>query len=79
MVKPIEAGTVASFHLGMSGLSAPIAVHVQLTCGSGMAVTRLGGVTSSVAIQTHTLWYGGNLFVFLFKFHTITVYSLTCM
>jgi hypothetical protein len=42
-----------------------------LTCGSGMALTGPGGVTSSVLIRTQTLWYGGNLFVF-FKFYTVS-------
>jgi hypothetical protein len=70
MVKPIGGGTVASFHLGMSGLSARVDVRVQLLCGSGMALTGPGGVTSSVSIWTRTSWYGGNFFV-LFKFHTV--------
>jgi hypothetical protein len=68
MVKLIRGGTVASFHLGMSGLSARVTVLVQLTCAGGMAATGLGGVTSSVSIQTRTLWYGGNFFVFCFNF-----------
>jgi hypothetical protein len=64
-------GGLASFHRGMSGLSARVTVHVQLTCGSGMALTGLGGITSSVPIRTRTLWYGGNFFV-LFKFRTVS-------
>jgi hypothetical protein len=52
MVKPIGGGTIASVHLGMSGLSARVDVHVQLTCGSSMALTETGGVTSSVPIWT---------------------------
>jgi hypothetical protein len=64
MVKPIGGGTIASFHFGMSGLSARVVVRVQLTCGSRMTAIRLGGVTSSVPIRTQTLWYGDNLFVF---------------
>jgi hypothetical protein len=55
----------------MSGLSAHVAVRVQLTCASGMALIGLEGVTSSVRIRTRTLWYGGNLFV-LFKFHKVS-------
>jgi hypothetical protein len=53
----------------MSGLSAHVVVRVQLTCESGMSLTGLGGVTSSV--RTRTLWYGGN-FLILFKFHKVT-------
>jgi hypothetical protein len=64
-------GGLASFHRGMSGLSARVTVHVQLTCGSGMALTGLGGITSSVPIRTRTLWYDGNFFV-LFKFRTVS-------
>jgi hypothetical protein len=45
MVKPIGGGTIASFHLGMSGLSARVTVCIQLTCGSVMAATESGGVT----------------------------------
>jgi hypothetical protein len=70
MMKRIGGRTSASFHHGLSGLSAHIAVRVQLTCGSGMTVTGPGGVTSSVSIWTWTLWYGGNFFV-LFKFHKV--------
>jgi hypothetical protein len=43
---------------------------IQLMCGSGMALTVSGGVTSSVPIWTWTLWHGDNFFVF-FKFHTV--------
>jgi hypothetical protein len=57
-------------HYIMSGLSARVTVHAQLTCGSGMTVTGPGGITLSVPIQTQTLWYDGNFFV-LFKFHTV--------
>jgi hypothetical protein len=64
MVKLIGGGIVASFHLGMSGLSVRVTVRVQLTCGSVMAATGSGGATSSVSIRTQTLWYGGNFFVF---------------
>jgi hypothetical protein len=39
MVKPIGGGTVASFHLGMRGLSVCVDVHVQLMCESLMALT----------------------------------------
>jgi hypothetical protein len=70
MVKLIGGGTIASYHLGMSGLSACVAVHVQFMCGSGMTLTGLGGVTSSVPMWSQTLWYGGNFFV-LSKFHTV--------
>jgi hypothetical protein len=70
MVMPIGGGIIASFHLGMSGPSARVAVCVQLTCGSGMALTESEGVTSSVLIRTWTLWYGDNFFILL-KFHTI--------
>jgi hypothetical protein len=70
MMKRIGGSTGASFHLGMSGLCAHIAIHVQLTCGSGMTLTEPGGVTSSVPIRTRTLWYGGNFFV-LFKFYKV--------
>jgi hypothetical protein len=63
MVKPIGGGIVASFHLGMTGLSACVIVRVQLTCGHGMAATGSVGVTSSVPIRTRTFWYGSNLFV----------------
>jgi hypothetical protein len=70
MVMPIGGGTVASFHLGMSGLSARVAVRVQLTCGSGMALTESEGVTSSVLIRTQTLWCGDNFFILL-KFHIV--------
>jgi hypothetical protein len=70
MMKRIGGRIGPSFHRGMSGLSAHVTIHVQLTCGSGMALTRLGGVTSSVPIRTWSLWYGGNFFV-LFKFHTV--------
>jgi hypothetical protein len=63
MVKPIGGGIVASFHLGMTGLSARVVIRVQLTCGHGMTAIGLGGITSSVPIQIQTLWYGGNLFV----------------
>jgi hypothetical protein len=69
MVKPIGGGTVASFHLDMSGLSARVDFHVQLKCGSSMALTGPGGVTSSVTIRIRTLWYCGNLYD-LFKVHT---------
>jgi hypothetical protein len=69
MVKPIRGGTVASFHLDMSDLSARVDVRVELTCGSSMTLTGPGGVTSSVSIQTQTLWYCGNLYD-LFKVHT---------
>jgi hypothetical protein len=49
-------GLIGAFFLhGMSGLSARVTVHVQLTCRSGMALTVLGGVTSNVLIQTQTL------------------------
>jgi hypothetical protein len=65
MVKSIGGRTIPSFHLGMSGLNACVAVRVQLMCGSGMAATGPGGVTSSVPIRTQTLWYGGNFFVFV--------------
>jgi hypothetical protein len=69
-MKRIGSRTGASFHRGMSDLSACVTVRVQLTCGSGMVVTVPGGVTSSVSIQTQTLWYSGNFFI-LFKFHTV--------
>jgi hypothetical protein len=36
-----------------------------------MTLTGPGGITSSVAIQTWTLWYGGNFFVLL-KFYTVS-------
>jgi hypothetical protein len=64
MVKPIGGRIIASFHLGMSGLSARVAVRVQLTCWRGMAATGPGDITSSVLIPTQTLWYCGNLFGF---------------
>jgi hypothetical protein len=67
MMKRIEGRTGASFHRGMSGLSAHVVVHVHLMCGSGMTLTGSGGVTSSVSIQTQILWYGGN-FLVLFNF-----------
>jgi hypothetical protein len=70
MVKLIGGGTVASFHLGMSSLSESVAVHVQLMCGSGMALTGPGGITSNVLIWSQALWYGGNFFV-LSEFHTV--------
>jgi hypothetical protein len=70
MMKRIGGRTGASFCLGMSSLSAHVAVHVQLTCGSGMTLTGLGGITLSVPIRTQTLWYGGN-FLVLFKFHIV--------
>jgi hypothetical protein len=70
MMKRIGDQTGASFHLGMSSLSTHVAFRAQLTCGSGMARTGPGGVTSSVPIQTQILWYGGNFFV-LFKFHKV--------
>jgi hypothetical protein len=70
MMKRIGGPTGASFHRGMSGLSVRVTIHVQLTCGSGMALTEPGGVTSSVTVRTRTLWYGGNFFI-LFKFHTV--------
>jgi hypothetical protein len=73
MVKLIGGGIVASFHLDMTGLSARVIICVQLTCGSVMAATGSGGITSSVPIQTWILWYGGNFFVFLFKFHIFSV------
>jgi hypothetical protein len=78
-VKPIGGGTVASFHLGMSRLSACVAVCVQLMCGSGMTATGPGGITSSVLIRTRTLWYGGTFVVFCSKFHIFFVYLLTSM
>jgi hypothetical protein len=71
MMRWIGGRIGASFHLGMSGLSAHVVVRVQLTCGSVMTLTRLGGVTSSVWIQTRTLWYGG-YFLVLFKFHKVS-------
>jgi hypothetical protein len=52
MVKPIGGGIVASFHLGMGGLSACVDAGVQLTCGSSMTLTKMGDVTSSVPIRT---------------------------
>jgi hypothetical protein len=70
MMKRIGGRTSASFHLGMSDLSAHAAVCVQLMCGSGMTLTGPEGVTSSVTIRTRTLWYGGNFFI-LFKFHKV--------
>jgi hypothetical protein len=70
MMKRIGGPTGASFHHGISGLSAHAAICVQLTCGSGMSLTGSGGVTSSVSIRTQTLWHGGNFFV-LFKFHKV--------
>jgi hypothetical protein len=73
MMKQIGGTTGASFHFGMSGLSADVSVRVQLTFGSGMVVTELGGITSSVWIRTRTLWYGGNLLV-LFKFHKVSYF-----
>jgi hypothetical protein len=71
MMRWIGGRIGASFHLGMSGLSAHVAVCVQLTCVNVMLLTGLGGVTSSVWIHTQTLWYGGNFFV-LFKFHKVS-------
>jgi hypothetical protein len=71
MMKWIGGRIGASFHRGMSGLSAHVVVHVQLMCGSGMALTGLRGVISSVPMRTRTLWYGDNFFV-LFKFHTVS-------
>jgi hypothetical protein len=68
MVKLIGGGTIASFHLGMSGVSARVAVHVQLTCGSRVAAIGPGGITSSVLIRSRTLWYGDSLFVFYSNF-----------
>jgi hypothetical protein len=62
MMKRIGGRIGASFHLGMSGLSAYVAVCVQLMCESGMTLIGLGGVTSSVRIRTQTLWYGGNFY-----------------
>jgi hypothetical protein len=52
MMKWIGGRTGASFHRGMSGLSARVIKHVQLTCESGMTLTGSGGVTSSVSIRT---------------------------
>jgi hypothetical protein len=52
MMKQIRDRSGASFHFDMSGLSAHIVVHVQLTCESGMTLTRLTDVTSSVQIWT---------------------------
>jgi hypothetical protein len=40
-----------------------------------MALNGLGGITSSVPIQTRTLWYSGNFFV-LFKFYTFVYIRL---
>jgi hypothetical protein len=68
MVKLIGGGTIAYFHLGTSGLSAHVVVRVQLTYGNGMAATGPGGVTSSVLIQTRTLWYDGSFFIFYLNF-----------
>jgi hypothetical protein len=51
-MKQIGGPTGASFHRGMSDLSVRVTIHVQLTCGSGMALTEPGGVTSSVTIRT---------------------------
>jgi hypothetical protein len=70
MMKRIGGRIGASFHYGMSGLSAHVTVCVQLTCGSGMTLIGPGGVNSSVPIQTQTLWYGGNFFV-SFKFYKV--------
>jgi hypothetical protein len=70
MMKWTGGPTGASFHLGMSDLSAHVTVHVQLTCGSRMTLTGSGGVTSSVSVWIQTLWYDGNFFV-LFKFHKV--------
>jgi hypothetical protein len=67
MMKRIGRPTDASFHRGMSGLSARVIVHVQLMCGRGVTLTGPRGVISSVPIRIQTLWYGGNFFV-LFKF-----------
>jgi hypothetical protein len=58
MMRQIGGRIGASFHLGMSGLSAHVTVRVQLMCGSGMTLTGLGGITSNVRIRTQTLWYG---------------------
>jgi hypothetical protein len=52
MMKRIGGPIGASFHHGISGLSAHAAIRVQLTCGSGMSLTGSGGVTSSVSIRT---------------------------
>jgi hypothetical protein len=41
MMRQIGGRISASFHLGMSGLSAHVVVRVQLTCGSGMSLTGL--------------------------------------
>jgi hypothetical protein len=71
MMKWIGGRIGASFHRGMSGLSAHVVIHVQLMCESGMALTGLRGVISSVLMRTRTLWYGDNFFV-LFKFHTVS-------
>jgi hypothetical protein len=51
MMKRIGDSIGASFHRCMSGLSARVVVHVQLTCRSGMTLTGLGGVTSSVPLS----------------------------
>jgi hypothetical protein len=71
MVKPIGGGTIASFHLGMSGLSARVTVRVQLMCGSSIALTGPGGIISGVPIRTQTLWYCGSLYD-LFKVHRVS-------
>jgi hypothetical protein len=42
MMKWIGGTTGASFHLGMSDLSAHVAVRVQLTFGSGDGTNRAG-------------------------------------
>jgi hypothetical protein len=73
-MKRIEGRTDASFHRGMSGLSAHVAIRVQLTCRSGMTLTGPGGVTSSVSIWTQTLWYDENFFV-LFKFIQFRIFD----
>jgi hypothetical protein len=70
MMKRIGGQTVASFHRGMSGLSARIVIHIQLACGSVMALTGTGDVTSSVTIRTQILWYIRN-FLVLLKCHTV--------
>jgi hypothetical protein len=51
MMKRIEGRIGACFHRGMSGLSAHVTVCVQLTCGSEIALTGPGDVTSSVSIR----------------------------
>jgi hypothetical protein len=43
-----------------------------------MALTGLGGVTSSVLIQTQTLWYGDNLYDLLKIYTFVYIPSSLC-